>query len=147
MGPCSGKGSNEQSLLRSIQDTVKTGDIVMGDAYFATYFFIADMQARGIDIVMEQHGSRKLSTDFRKGKSIGKRDHLIQLIKPKKRPDWMTEEHYAEAPEKMTVRELNVGKKILVTTLISPNDYSKDDLKLLYKQRWHIELDIPALSR
>lgn len=142
MGPCSGKGSNEQSLLRSIQDTVKAGEIVMGDAYFATYFFIADMQARGADIVMEQHGSRKQSTDFRKGKTIGKRDHLIQLIKPKKRPAWMTEEHYAEAPETMTVRELKVGEKILVTTLINPSDYSKDDLKSFYKQRWHIELDI-----
>lgn len=142
MGPCSGKGSNEQSLLRSIQDTVKAGEIVMGDAYFATYFFIADMQARGADIVMEQHGSRKQSTDFRKGKNIGKRDHLIQLIKPKKRPAWMTEEHYAEAPETMTVREFKVGEKILVTTLINPSDYSKDDLKSFYKQRWHIELDI-----
>ncbi|MBN0989908.1 IS4 family transposase [Amphritea pacifica] len=142
MGRCCGKGSNEQSLLRSIQDTFEVGDIVMGDAYFATYFFIAAMQARGVDIVMEQHGSRKLSTDFRKGQRIGTRDHLIQLNKPKKRPDWMSEEQYLTAPVALRIRELKTGGKILVTTLTDPKTYSKEDFKQFYKQRWHIELDI-----
>jgi hypothetical protein len=32
MGPCSGKGSDEQSLLRSLLDTLQTNDILLGDA-------------------------------------------------------------------------------------------------------------------
>lgn len=142
IGRYSGKGGDEQTLLRSIQESFEAGDIVMGDAFFATYFFIAAMQSRGVDILMEQNGSRKRSTDFRKGKKIGKRDHLIELTKPRLRPDWMSVEDYEMAPETITVRELKVGDKILVTTLTDPKKYSKDDLKSCYKQRWNIELDI-----
>ena len=71
IGRFNGKGGDEQTLLRAIQETFQPGDVVMGDAFFATYFFIAAMQARDIDILMEQHGSRKRSTDFRCGRRLG----------------------------------------------------------------------------
>jgi hypothetical protein len=142
VGPFKGKGSDEQTLLRSIQNTFEADDIVMGDAFFATYFFIVDMQAKGVDIVMEQNGSRKQNTDFRRGRKLGKKDHLIVISKPKKRPYWMSPEIYNDAPASVTVRELKVGGKILVTTLICPKSASKVELKTLYKSRWNIELDI-----
>ena len=41
IGKFNGKGSGEQSLLRSIQDTFQLGDVLLGDAFYATYFFIA----------------------------------------------------------------------------------------------------------
>ncbi len=90
IGRFNGKGGDEQTLLRSIQDTFQPGEIVLSDAFFATYFFIATMQARGIDILMEQQGARKRSTDFRCGQKLGKRDHLIVINKPKIRPGWMS---------------------------------------------------------
>lgn len=142
MGRFNGKGGDEQTLLRSIQDTFEPADIVMGDAFFATYFFIAEMQAKGVDILMEQHGSRKRSTDFRRGQRLGKRDHLIVLTKSKIRPDWMSEEMYDAAPSSVTVRELEVGGKVLITTLNCPKSACKDELKALYKSRWNVELDI-----
>ena len=54
--PFKGKGGDEQSLLRSLQETFDSGDILFGDAYFATYFFIADMQAKRVGLLMEQLG-------------------------------------------------------------------------------------------
>ena len=53
VGRFSGKGGDEQTLLRSIQDTFESGDLIMGDAFFPTFFFIAAMQAKGVDILME----------------------------------------------------------------------------------------------
>lgn len=47
IGRFNGKGGDEQTLLRSIQESFESGDIVMGDAFFATYFFLADIQAKG----------------------------------------------------------------------------------------------------
>ena len=91
IGRFNGKGGDEQTLLRRIQDSFRPGDIVLGDAYFATYFFLAAMQARGVDILMEQYGARKRSTDFRRGHKLGQRDHLIVIHKPKIRPYWMDE--------------------------------------------------------
>ena len=142
IGHFNGKGGDEQTLLRTIQDTFQEGDVVMGDAFFATYFFIAAMQAKGVDILMEQQGARKRSTDFRRGKKLGERDHLIVINKPKVRPDWMNEAQYDAAPDSITVRELKAGGKILVTTLNCPSSHPKAVLKSLYKSRWHVELDI-----
>jgi hypothetical protein len=111
VGRFNGKGGDEQTLLRSIQDTFQPGDIALGDAFFATYFFIAAMQARGVDILMEQHGGRKRSTDFRRGQKLGQRDHLIVIDKPKIQPDWMSAAQYEAAPASLTVRECAVGGK------------------------------------
>jgi len=142
IGRFNGKGGDEQTLLRTIQDTFQSGDIVLGDAFFATYFFIATMQARGIDILMEQHGSRKRTTDFRCGKMLGKRDHLIVINKPKVRPNGMSELQYNCAPGSLTVRELKAGGKIMVTILMCPKAHPKEGLKSLYQRCWHVELDI-----
>ncbi len=89
IGRFNGKGGDEQTLLRSIDDTFQPGEIVVSDALFATYFFIARIQARGIDLLMEQHGARKRVTDFRLGKKLGERDHLTVIHKPKHRPGWL----------------------------------------------------------
>lgn len=142
VGRCNGKGGDEQTLLRNIQETLDSGDILIGDAFFPTFFFIAAMRDRGVDILMEQMGGRKRVTDFRRGKSLGQRDHLVDLKKPKKKPDWMSEAAYQAAPETLTVRELKTGGKVMVTTMTCPKMAGKADLKALYKQRWEIELDI-----
>jgi len=142
IGPVRGKGSGEQTLLSTLLDTFTAGDIVLGDAYFGTYFLLVELMARNVDAVFEQHGARKRTLDFRKGQQLGKKDHLIVYKKPKVKPDWISQEKYDAAPETVTVRELNVGHKILVTTLLSPKAASKRELKDLYKSRWHVELDL-----
>ena len=142
VGRYRGKGSDEQSLLRSMLDVLESGDILLGDAYYATYFLLCDLQHRGVDAVFEQYGARKRSTDFRRGKRLGERDHLIELSKPKRKPDWMTQVDYSRAPDTLKVRELHTGGKILVTTLLCAKKSPKTALKLLYQSRWHVELDL-----
>jgi hypothetical protein len=142
MGAYKGKGTGEQALLRTMIDTFEKDDVVLGDAFYATYFLLAELMSRGVDAVFEQHGSRRLVTDFRRGKRIGTRDHLITLTKPKKRPDWMTPEQFAAAPDTIITRELDVGGRVLVTTLLCPEITPKTTLKELYKRRWNVELDI-----
>ncbi len=142
VGRFNGKGADEQTLLRSIQQTLERGDILLGDAFFPTFFFIASMQKQGVDILMEQQEARKRSSDFRRGSKLGQRDHLIVLEKPKKKPYWMSEETYQNAPQSITVREFKAGGKVMVTTMTCAKTASKESLKLLYKQRWSVELDI-----
>lgn len=142
IGGYRGKGSDEQSLLRSILDTVERGDLLLGDAFYATYFLFCTLHERGIDAVFEQHGSRQRTTDFRRGQRLGSRDHLIVLQKPVIKPDWMSQADYEQAPESITVRELRTGGKTLVTTLHCPKQTSKAALKSLYRDRWHVELDL-----
>lgn len=142
MGPFQGKGADEQTLLRLLLDSLNEDDVLVGDALFAAYFLLCDLQARGVDGVFEQHGARRRSTDFRRGKRLGTRDHLVTLEKPRCKPDWMSQTEYEDAPETLTVRELHTGGKILVTTLLCPKQAPKKALKELYQQRWHAELDL-----
>ncbi len=138
-----GKGSDEQSLLRRILDTFSSGDIVLGDAFFGTYFLLSYLIRTNIDAVFEQMGVRKRVTDFRKGKSLGARDHIVELSKPKIKPGWMTQEQYDQEPETIKIRELKAGERILITTLL---DAEKSSIKRLYKQRWSIEVDFRNLK-
>ncbi|WP_454834173.1 IS4 family transposase [Pseudomonas lini] len=138
-----GKGGDEQTLLRTMLDTLNRGDVVLGDAYYATYFLLCELQRRGMDRVFEQYGARRRSTDFQLGRSLGSEDHLVELKKPKKRH---CQAYYEDAPETLTVRELKTGGKILVTTLSCPQQVPKTALKSLYKDRLHVELDLRNLK-
>jgi len=141
IGPFKGKGGDEQSLLRNMLGTFNTGDLVLGDAYYGSYFLLASLKEKGVDAVFEQMGARKRTTDFSKGKQLGVEDHLVELKKPKKKPGWMKQSQYDNSPDTLIIRELKVKGKLLITTLLSPKEASKDDLKTLYKKRWQIEVD------
>ena len=143
IGPFNGKGSGERGLLRELQDSFQPGDVLLGDAFYPTYFFLAEMQARQVDIVMEQDGSRRRRTDFRRGQRLGHRDHLIVLDKPRQKPDWMDQADYDAAPESLTIREFKAAGRILVTTMLKP---SKQALGALYQRRWQVELDIRQIK-
>ena len=142
IGACRGKGSDEQSLLRRQIDTLVRGDVLVGDAFFATYFLLCTLIERGVDAVFEQHGSRQRTTDFCLGQPLGARDHLLVLSKPGIKPDWMSQEDYAQAPASITVRELRAGGKTLVTTFLCPKQTAKEAIKCLYRDRWQVELDL-----
>ena len=141
-GAYEGKGSDEQSLLRGMLGRLACGDILLGDACYPTYFLLCDLVQRGIDGVFEQNGARKRSTDFATGEPLGARDHLIVLEKPKKRPPWMTQEAYDQAPARLKVREFKAGGKIMVTTFLDSQVAPKNQLKVLYARRWNVELDL-----
>lgn len=141
VSPYHGKGASEQVLLRSLLSTFKCGDVVLADAFYSTYFLIEHMIANSIDIVFAQHGARLRKTDFATGVFLGKADHLITLKKPKK-PDWMKEEDYDLKADAITIRELKMGGKILITTMLNPKKYPLKAIGKLYKQRWQIEVDL-----
>lgn len=138
---CKGKGSDEQTLLRTLLDILQRGDILVADSYYSTYFLLCELGLRGIDGVFEQYGARKRSTDFALGEKLGVRDHLLVWSKPEK-PEWMTQEDYESVPDKLTVREFQAGGKIMVTTFLCPKEAPKSVLKALYRSRWNAELDL-----
>jgi hypothetical protein len=59
MGNVKGKGGCEQALFRTLLDTFGAGDIMLGGAFYATYFLLAQLQSRKVDAFFEKHGSRK----------------------------------------------------------------------------------------
>jgi hypothetical protein len=139
MAAYQGKGTGEHALFRRLRDCFVAGDVMLADGYFCSYFLIAEMQKRGVDVLFAQHGGR--ITDFRRGERLGARDHRVSWKKPQ-RPEWMSLEDYRGHPDELTVREVKVGKKVLVTTLLNPRQTRKGELGQLFWQRWNVELDL-----
>jgi hypothetical protein len=139
VGPHSGKGSSELGLFRQLEKLFCPGDVMLADALYCNYFLIARLQALGVDVLFEQHGSR--TTDFRRGERLGARDHLVCWSKPKARPQWMSQREYAAFPAQLTVREVMVGSRVLVTTMLAHRKVCKRELGALYERRWNVELD------
>jgi hypothetical protein len=140
IGAHASKGQSEQDLFRSLHATLRAGDVLLADALYCSYFQIAVLQAAGVDVLFEQHGSR--STDFRRGRSLGARDHIVCWPKPPARAQWMSPEQYRAFPDQITVREAQVNGQVLVTTLLDARAVHKSELARLYAHRWHVELDI-----
>jgi hypothetical protein len=142
-GPYSGKGSGELGLFRSLGAAFQPGDLVLADALYCNYFLIATLAAAGVDMLFEQHGSRR--TDFRRGRSLGPRDHRVCWHKPA-RPAWMTPEQYAGFADELELRETHVKHQVLVTTLLDHRRADKQELCELYARRWNVELDLRSLK-
>lgn len=138
MGPLKGKGTGEHALLREMLDTFEAGDIVIADRYYPSYALIAELAARGVDVVMRQHVGRR--TDFQAGEPLGHKDHIATWKKPGQRHDWMSQEAFDALPETLPVRELAVGGMVLITTLRSSKQAPRQQIQALYKARWQIEL-------
>ena len=137
-GPYEGKGTGETSLLSQLFGHLTAGDLLLADRYYCTFAICALMQACGVPVLFQMHARKKV--DLNLGVSLGPKDHLSEWVKPKLRPVWMSIEDYAALPDKITVREFSVKGKVYLTTLIDSKLYNKQDLVILYKNRWKIEL-------
>ena len=143
IGPHAGKGSGELTLVRGLLESFEAGDVMLADALYCNYFLIAMLLQRDVDVVFKQNGSRV--TDFRRGWQLDTRDHIVFWPKPA-RPEWMTPEQYARMPEELMLREAKVDHQVLVTTMVSARDLSKQELSQLYGRRWNVELDLRNLK-
>jgi len=98
-------------------------------------FFYRHIATRRCRRLFAQHGSR--ITDFRRGEKLGTCDHRVSWQKPNVRPDWMSQQDYLAFPDQLTLRELQVSGKILVTTMLDPREVNKAELSDLYRMRWN----------
>jgi len=152
LGKYAGKETGENALLRQLIDTLSPGDVLVGDRYYCSFMMIALLLGQGVDVCARMHQRRHV--DFRRGKRLGKYDHLIVWNRPV-RPAWMDEATYDSIPESITMREIRFhiiepGRRTEVltvaTTLIDAETYTKEDIAGLYGYRWNSELDIRSIK-
>ena len=155
LGICryAGKGQSEVGMLRTMWDTFHHGDIVLADRLLCTWTEIVMFKQRGVDCVFRLSSSR--AADFRRGKRLGKSDHIVTWPKPAK-PRSLDRETYAALPESLVIRECRIQVEqpgfriktlVLATTLLDAAFFTKDDLGQLYRARWNAELDLRSLKR
>ena len=144
MGSYQGKGSGETSLFSRVIDAIAKNDILLADRYYCTWAIIALVMQQGSHILVQNHIKRK--PDFRRGKKLGTKDHLVEWKKPKRKPDWIIQSTYDALPDVIIFREFSVKGRVYVTTLMNSKKYHKKELVELYEKRWFIELDFRSLK-
>ncbi len=63
----SGKGTGELSLLRSIWDQLQRGEVLLADRLYCSWFEMALLQQRGVDVVLPRHPLVIRNTDMMLG--------------------------------------------------------------------------------
>ena len=153
MGPYRGKQTGETALLRQLLGGLKAGDVLLADGYYANYWLIALLLKQDVDLLSHHDGKRVMN--WRKGKHLGRRDHVVSWQKPPRRP-WLSQEAYDLLPVTLSVREVEVivcqkgfrtRRLLLVTTLLDQTLYSREELAEAYRARWHVELDLRSIKQ
>lgn len=139
-GPCQGKQTGEHALLRQLTEHLAAGEVVLGDKYYSSYWCLAELQQRGADGAFPLHGSRHSQL------RAGQEEAVVTWDKPTQRPAWMDEATYQCMPATLTVREIRAKKGSLVTTLVDIKAYPRKAILRLYKQRWHVEIDLKFIK-
>ncbi|HEY7427844.1 MAG TPA: IS4 family transposase [Gemmataceae bacterium] len=155
LGICqyAGKGQGEVSLLRTLWDTLRPGDILLTDALLANWANLVMLQERGLEFVGRLNKAHR-KADFRRGQRLGQKDHVVQWRKPTSIRS-LDRQAYQALPEFITVRETQIRVTqtgfrtkvlVVVTTLLDPRQTTRDELAALYRARWNNELDIRSIK-
>ena len=155
LGICryAGKGQGEVSLLRQLWNILCPGDVLLTDCLMSNWAGITLLQQRGFETVSRLNKAVR-SADFRRGKRLGKDDHLVRWKKPTsiRSVDRPT---YKSLTEFLTIREARIRVEqpgfrtkfiVVVTTLLDPEQTTTEDLALLYRERWNNELDLRSIK-
>jgi len=162
--------THDMSQVTMLHPELAEGDVVVGDTALASYPHLALLFQHKLHGVFRAHqrvlvsfrrdrklvGKQPKGTKARRAtgrliRKLGKFDQLVEYSKPKRRPEWMSEEQYRTLPEKLVVREVRYRTKLkagrtreitLVTTLLDPEKYPAEELAALYRQRWRIETNL-----
>jgi len=153
VSPYQGKETSELALLRQVMGQFQPGDIALVDRFLGSYWSIAAWQRQGVDVVARLHQSRK--ADFRRGRRLGPEDHIVWWPKPEQVPAWMSRAEYEAMPAALTLRQTRIRVRdksqrvrslVVVTTLLDAKTYPAEEIRGLFRQRWHAELDLRSLK-
>lgn len=155
LGVCryAGKGQGEVSLLRTLWDLLRPGDLLLTDRLQANWLNILLLQQRGVDFVSRLNKANR-TPDFRRGKRLGPQDHLVRWRKPTSIRS-LDRQAYQALPESITIRETRIPVSqpgfrtksiVVVTTLLDPQQATREDLGNLYRARWNNELDLRSIK-
>ena len=150
---CSGKGNSELGLLHKLWDVLRSGDVLLADRYMCAWFEIYMLRERGIDSITRMRVHRQV--DFRRGKRLGKGDHIVQWQRPAniRAIDTKT---LNSLPEFLTIRETGVQVDqpgfrsrsiILATTMLNAEEITAHDIGKVYRARWNAELEFRSLKQ
>jgi hypothetical protein len=166
---------HEMSQMAAFGAALRSGDILLADRGFCSFVNLAMLSLASVDAVFRMH--QRQIVDFtphrphrgkaqkrkRKGmptsrfvRRLGPEDQIVEWVKPASKPNWMSDQQYAQLPATLLVREIRYhittrGHRTRVvtiaTTLLNPLRYPKHQIARLYGLRWEIETNFRHLKQ
>lgn len=143
--------SSEEWLLYGMWDTLPGGCICLMDRKFCSFYNLATLRRRHIDVITPLHQRRDPHKLIRQGMALGKDQWLVRLdLDPRLRSQYDD----PALPAVLWVRLIRVayrrGSKKhelwLVTTMTDSANYPRYQIARLYRQRWGVETRIGSLK-
>ena len=166
--------AHDLSGVMHLHANLQPGDVLVGDRAFSSYAHLCLLRERDLHGVFRVHQRTIVSFRYRRraagacpasqrtGKPtsrwlqrLGPGDQLVEYVKPKVKPRWMSAAQYATLPETLVVREirhrikrngLRVQEVTLMTTLLDPELYPAAELAQQFLERWQIEGNLNHLK-
>ncbi|MEM9368276.1 MAG: transposase [Planctomycetota bacterium] len=139
-------------MLRRLWGQIQKGDVLLADSLMCNWRNLYELREPVIRVVTRLNKALR-KADVRKGKRLGPDDHLVKWLKKHIRDVGRAAQ--LAMPRFLTVREIRFQLEragfrsqmiVLVTTLLDPAEYSKDDVAGLYRARWNQELDFRSIK-
>ena len=142
---------SEDAQFHRMWDALPNGCILLCDRHFCSFYNLAKLRQRQIDVVTRLHQRRDPGRLIARGRRIGKEEWLVTLDLGRQ-----LRKRYNDPtlPKALHVRLIRVifrrGKKRrrlwLVTTLLAPKRHPRRVLVDLYRRRWGIETRLGSLK-
>jgi hypothetical protein len=162
--------------VAALHPELEAGDVILGDRAFGSYGHLALLSQRGLFGIFRAHQKwivdftpgrphvvpGKGKSDKHKGKPrskwierLGPEDQIVEWLRPLDVPAWLTAAAWETLPAMLRGRELRytiarpgcrVRTVTLVTTLLDPVCYPKEQLAEAYGLRWTIETALGYLK-
>jgi hypothetical protein len=145
--------THDVKLAQKLYEFLSPGDILLADSAFHSYGDFHRLIQMGCDAVVRKNKSRlsNFTTKF----IINKFDRIVVWHKPKTPSRTMTQAEFNFLPDTLTVREISYSINIpgfrtsqvtIITTLLDTSIYPTDAIIQLYRERWHVELNLRHLK-
>jgi Transposase DDE domain len=169
-------GTHDLGQVQQVHPALAPGDVLVADRGLCSYAHIALLVQAGMHAVLRVGSRQIVDfTPHRpfvmpatrrapaiKGQprsrwimACGREDQLVEWFKPRTCPPWLSPAALAALPPSLRLRELRyhvsprgfrTRQIVLVTTLLDPTCYPRDDLAALYRKRWEAETHLAQLK-
>lgn len=139
---------SELELIRPLIEDLPEGSLLLADDLYSTYAVFCLILKKGCHLIVPGKRERNYSVI----KKLSKGDEIVELKRPKNRPDWISREEWKLLPEKTTMRRITYSSPddsqqecVQYTTLLN-EDISSAEIILKYYTRWDIEITIREIK-
>lgn len=139
---------SELELVKSLIEDLPTGSLLLADDLYNAYHVFCLMLEKGCHLIVPGKRERNYTVI----KKLAKGDQIVELHKPKNKPDSISTEEWNQLPAKILMRRLTFvppndeqQEWVQYTTLLN-EEISNTEIILKYYTRWDIEITIREIK-